>query len=38
MIKVLYIMFGIMVFIEFFMIVYALIRKYIINDKTESEV
>lgn len=38
MIKFLYIIFGITVFIEFFMIVYTLIRKYIINDKTESKV
>ena len=40
MIKVLSIIFGITVLIEFSMILYALIREHIINkeDKTESEV
>ena len=40
MIKILSIIFGITVFIEFVMILMALIREYVINkeDKTESEV
>ena len=40
MIKILSIIFGITVFIEFVMTLMALIREYVINkeDKTESEV